>query len=157
MKDMGFKNYINNWTNRNDQLIFFTFVLYNILRHNDLQTTIPVEAKIIEGDTGEADAFARTFAMQSVLTILNLMISIMLTFRMLYLVLVYEELGKLVQLVTQCLTDVRAFCIFYMFFISIFYLCFEISGAEFPSKDYSSMPPEFMSWMDIFRNSIGDI
>ena len=44
-----------------------------------------------------------------------------------------------------------------MFFISIFYICFEIAGAEFPSKDYSNMPPEFMSWMDIFRNSIGDI
>ena len=49
---------------------------------------------------------------------------------------VFEEFGLLIQLVRQCIYDMRNFDFFLLIFIALFVFIYMILGAEFANDDY---------------------
>lgn len=118
--------------------IFITFTVYYFIRMGDLKNCLPGSVKIVDNPSETEDS-SRTYEQQSTLTFLNLILLVQITIRLLYLVLVYDGIGQLVQLVISCLKDVVAFSQFFMFFITFFFLEFYIAGAQFSDLNYPEM------------------
>lgn len=57
----------------------------------------------------------------------------------------------------QCIHDVFLFLFFYLVFLFYFFLMFLVSGANVSPDDYSTLQPLTHIWIQVFRNSIGDI
>ena len=93
---------------------------------------------------------------QFLLMVLNLVLLIQSIIKVFFLTRVFENLGQLVQLVIQVLNDVIQFTLFYIYFLFYFFLMFLVSGYGVDNEDYASLQPLTYTWIQVFRNSIGD-
>lgn len=69
---------------------------------------------------------------------------------------VFSKFGEFVQLVLACCNDVKIFLIFFITWVMIFSVLFQVSGTTFESKDYKTLPI-LAFYLQTYRNSIGDI
>lgn len=69
-----------------------------------------------------------------------------------------QTFGLLVTLVLQTLRDFVAFLIFYLSWVCMISLLFLVSGVQAPDlEDYPDMPKYAAYWIQVFRNSVGDL
>lgn len=105
----------------------------------------------------ESSGFDREVGAQTVLSILNVILVINMTVKILYLIRFYQSLGQLVQLVYQCLLDVLHFTLFYGFFVLTITILFYVTGVSFDDSEYSTLLGFMISFLEVFRSSIGDV
>ena len=76
--------------------------------------------------------------------------------KLLYNMRINAEFGRFVELILNCVWDVRIFFYFFMAWVIMFSIIFKVSGAEFDDEDYPTLPGGAFL-IQTYRNSIGDI
>lgn len=69
----------------------------------------------------------------------------------------HDEFGKLTQLIFNTIINIRHFLVFYFFWLILFSLLIQISGAEINNKDEYPSMPNIMFYIQSYRNAIGDL
>lgn len=133
------KEYFKQGYNWNDLLSFTAFVAYYVIRMGDSADTTPQMAT--EGEE------QRKVEEQFVLTVLNMIMLVQSIVKIFFLTRVFENIGQLVQLVIQVLSDVVEFSLFYVMFLFYFYLMFLVSGFGVDAEDYGSLKPLTYTWI----------
>ena len=77
--------------------------------------------------------------------------------KLLQLIKYKEEYCFLVQMITQVFKDLSAFMTIFMLNVYIFAMVYFVMGVKFESPEYKDMLTTFSGFIQVFRNSIGDI
>lgn len=117
-KEDYFKSFFN-WV---DNIHYLTFLVYFWMRISDPETTIP------RIDDGIKDP--RSIASQTVITTLNILLITTATVKVMYFVRVHDKFGWIVEMVSQCLSDIVPFTLFFFFVLIVFGTIFHVAGAN---------------------------
>jgi len=77
--------------------------------------------------------------------------------KLLSLIKYKEEYCFLVQMITQVFKDLSAFMTIFMLNVYIFAMVYFVMGVEIENEEYKDMYTTFSGFIQVFRNSIGDI
>lgn len=135
--------YFKSFFNYNDIAHFIAYVVYFVIRLEDTESTLP------STDSN------RLLQDQKTLTILNLILLISGTLKVMFIVRVYEGIGWIVELVSQCMLDIKNFTIFFISINILFQILFQVCGVN--SADEKDFVDYYQSWISVLRYSIGDI
>ena len=88
--------------------------------------------------------------------IFNAILVVQSFFKILFFLRVFENFGKLVKLVAQCINDVNSFMFFFGGWIFVFSILFQILGLELFDEDYIGFNSKITYLVYTYRNAIGD-
>ena len=139
--------YFSDFWNIIDCALFLTYLTYYIIRGIDTNSVIPEYAGEQKLDPTKLVPWV----------FLNTFMILLATMKMLFFARVTQSVGQLVKLVSQTMYDVRVFLGFYIVWCCIFSLLFFVGGFSFPDKQYPHVSNTLVTFLSVFRNSIGDI
>jgi len=88
---------------------------------------------------------------------LSIALMTFVSFKIMFFLRVFEDMGKLVMLLGKCLFDMQPFLLFFFMLLAFFTVFFRILRVEFDAKDYPGLPSSAIIVLQSYRNSIGDI
>ena len=91
---------------------------------------------------------------RNIFTIICLLQSML---KLLTLIKYKEEYCFLVQMISQVFVDLSPFMTIFMLNVYIFAMVYFVMGVKMESEEYKDMNPSFSGFIQVFRNSIGDI
>lgn len=156
MKAEGPRNYLKNYWNLVDVFTMVVYFIYFSYRWDHTGAAIPVLPE--DGHhTSEGwfkDELEHKLRYYSPLVHLTLILTGFV--KLMYYMRVYSAFGEFVQLVLACCDDVKIFLLFFLTWVMIFGVLFQVSGTTFDQKDYATLPVVAF-YLQTYRNSIGDI
>jgi hypothetical protein len=127
----------DNW-NKLDWALFVTHFVYLVFR------ILHFGEHLVPGNMGEITSMDQS--LQATLVI-QIILVVMLAFKNLHLLRVYEGQGMLVQLLFTCFFDIRHFMFLLCYFLFTLFFMYVLSGANLgDEKDY----PEMYSYLASF-------
>jgi hypothetical protein len=70
---------------------------------------------------------------------------------------VIDSFGFLVEMILSVISDLIPFVVIFMLMVLVFSIGIHVMGGEFDDQDYAGLPRPLFSFLQMFRNSIGDI
>jgi hypothetical protein len=70
---------------------------------------------------------------------------------------VIDSFGFLVEMIIKVVFDLFHFVILFMIMVTFFSFGIQVMGGAFSNDDYLGIPVQVYTWIQMFRNSIGDI
>ena len=92
-----------------------------------------------------------------VMILLNILIFVAGVLKVMFYLRVSDDFGRLVKLLADSIYDMTVFFIFMILMIEISSVLFTVVGAEFDTEEYPNLPFQLAYFIQVFRNSIGDI
>lgn len=90
-------------------------------------------------------------------SILNALMLISIYTKLLFFLRMYEQYGKMIQLLWQCILDLRPFLLFFVTLIILVSLVLIVNQVTYDSQDYPYLPNFWIVFLQTYRNSIGDL
>lgn len=146
IKDGG-KDYLQETWNRIEISMFFINSIYFVVRLMNLNSSFsPLYSEV----ASDSPVYVPMILMNFLLTIFAIM-------RMMYYLRAFESFGQIVQLMQTCLYDIQTFTIFLVMWFGTFTIIYLIIGLEVDEGDYKNMNRFFRTFIQVYRNSIGDL
>lgn len=71
---------------------------------------------------------------------------------------VFPGISNFLRLIKRCFVDIGAFAVFFLTWVVLFGVMYEILGGDVSNaKDYETVPVTVQFLLNSFRNSIGDV
>jgi hypothetical protein len=70
---------------------------------------------------------------------------------------VIDSFGFLVEMIITVMVDLFPFVTIFMLMVTFFSFGIQVMGGAFDDGDYFGLPTQVYSWIQMFRNSVGDI
>ena len=138
--------------------MFVVSVSYIIGRLLNLEACyVPDEEGIISVYDEEGIKAKRVSVEVVIMVSLTILVLTFAAFKLMFYLKVYESFGQLVQLLTHCIDDIQTFNVFLLGWIFYFCIFYKMAGVIFYPDDYPGVSPWFISILQTYRNSIGDI
>lgn len=147
----GSHSYSDNRWNVIDALYIVSTTIQLIMRSvRPYETYIPVNSCDQDGANGHSENFA--------MIMINFLVMIFSTLKVLSLLRMFNQVGNLVQLLSTCLKQIGNFLVFQMLFIMGITTIYKMLGADLSDqKNYKNVNTFFRFLIETIHNSIGDI
>lgn len=89
--------------------------------------------------------------------LITILVLIQAIFKCLQYVRVIDSFGFLVEMIISVIFDLFPFVAVFTLMVTFFSFGLHVMGGEFDDGDYLGIPRPIMTWIQMFRNSIGDI